>query len=106
MTYDNLDHLNSDEIPSLWKSISGRDKRKLLEFYNITQESIDVDDLEILADLYHGVTGNIYWKDCDECDSELCIANPDSWDSFQGVICANEDSHLSDCCVRQIIEEL
>ena len=101
----NLEHLNQDEIPSDWKSISGDHKRKLLDFYNVVSESIDVDDLKILSDLYNGVTGSIQFLNCDECGEELCIAEPISWDSFQGVDCSNESHCLNDCCLRQVLEE-
>jgi len=97
---EKLSHIESTTIPEEWNEIPIDKKFDLLRFYNVSEESLSADDLEILADLYHGVSGSIQWIDCNECMSELCIANPNSWNSFQGVICSSESGMESECCVK------
>jgi hypothetical protein len=82
MLKDKLNHINISDIPEEWTSIPDTTKLDLIRFYNVSSEDLSTDDLEILADLFHGVTGSIRWENCDGCGEELCIAEPNSWASF------------------------
>ena len=106
--YD-ITELNSRITPSdqpcEWFVLDRYTKIELLEFYNVHQDHFDTEDMQILADLFNGVTGSIYWEDCAECGERLCIANPHSWDSLQGSICSKQSNYLEECCISSLSSE-
>lgn len=97
--------ITPSDQPTDWFVIPRDKKVALLEFFNVSQSFLTSEDLKILADLFNGITGSIYWEDCLECHERLCIANPVSWDNFQGTVCSNQSNHVQDCCINTLMGE-
>ena len=59
----------------------------LIGFYNMVEESLDIQDLHLLADLQNG--GRFQSWECPTCGERVYQATPEDWDYFQG--CYNPD---------------
>jgi hypothetical protein len=67
---------------SSFDDLSEQIKKDLLSWYNVTPHDIDINDKELLLDLY--LEGKFRAWNCPECGERVCRGEPDSWVEFQG----------------------
>ena len=63
----------------------------LISWYNVVDDNVVDDDIQILIDLYND--GYVHKYTCKMCNDSGYIADPDNWNEFQGVY-HDDDFHI------------
>jgi hypothetical protein len=80
-----------------WGELDQQLQEDLLAWYNRSEPTDD--DKAQLAKLYG--KGQFHSWDCPRCGDRVCVANPDDWGDFQGVLQADYASYPGDDTVYQ-----